>query len=196
MKRAYLFLFLFLITGALRAPVFAQQPATQSPATTRQPFTAETLRRRFPPPASETPVEPSEEFVLRIETVVLRLPDPRPLQTSPWLKSLSSLYDTALFQRQRYRETGQTIEFERGGLYFRQDRFAATKGLILYRVWDDRIDFGMYKRRFQNEASPVRGQALFFGQGDSLSRNFLFSGGRQIFFGVRFNLDRNPQRKD
>src|SRR5262245_2247933 len=135
MKRVYLSLFLFLITGVLRSSVFAQQPATQSPTTTRQSFTAETLRRRLPPPAIETPVGPSEEFVLRIETVVLRLPDPRPLQTSPWLKSLSSVYDTALFQRQRYRETGQPIEFERGNLYFRQDRYAVTKGLILYRLW-------------------------------------------------------------
>ncbi len=191
MKRAYLFLFLLLITGALRATVFAQQPTTQSPTTTRQSFTAETLRRRLPPPASKTPVEPSEEFVLRIETVVLRLPDPKPLQTSPWLKSLSSVYDTALFQRQRYRETGQPIEFERGNLYFRQDRYAVTKGLVLYRLWDDRVDFGMYKRRFQNEASPVRGQALGFGQADPMIRSYLFSGGRQIFFGVRFNLDKN-----
>jgi len=194
MRKAYTFLSLLLITVALRVPDFAQQPATPSPTITRQSVIAEALRRRLPPPAIETPVEPSEEFVLRIETVVLRLPDPKPLQTNPWLKSLSSIYDTALFQRQRYRETGQPIEFERGGLYFRQDRYAATKGLILYRLWDDRIDFGMYKRRFQNEASPVRGQALGFGQADPMSRSYLFSGGRQIFFGLRFNLDRNPQR--
>ncbi len=191
MRQAYAFLSLLLISVALRVPDFAQQPATQSPTTTRQSFTAETLRRHLAPPAKETPVEPAEGFVLRIETVVLRLPDPKPLQTSPWLKSLSSLYDTALFQRQRFRETGQPIEFERGNLYFRQDRYAATKGLILYRLWDDRIDFGLYKRRFQGEASPVRGQALGFGQADPMSRSYLFSGGRQIFFGVRFNLDKN-----
>jgi hypothetical protein len=195
MRQAYTFLSLLLITIGLRAPGFAQQPATQSPATTRQSFTAETLRRRLATPAIETPVEPAEEFVLRIETVVLRLPDPRPLPTSPWLKSLSGVYDTALFQRQRYRETGQPIQFERGALYFRQDRYAATKGLILYRIWDDRIDFGLYKRRFQSEASPVRGQAYGFGQGDPMSRSYLFSGGRQIFFGVRFNLDKKHQRE-
>jgi hypothetical protein len=195
MKRAYLFLFLLIITGALRASAYAQQPVPQNAAVTRQSLLAEALRRRLPPPANETPVEPSEGFVLRIETVVLRLPEPGPLQTSPWLKSLSSVYDTAIFQRQRYRETGQTIEFERGNLYFRQDRYAATKGLILYRAWDDRIDFGMYKRRFQNEASPVRGQAFGFGQADPLIRSYLFSGGRQIFFGVRFNLDKNHHRE-
>jgi hypothetical protein len=53
----------------------------------------------------------------------------------------------------------------------------------------------MYKRRFQNEASPVRGQALGFGQADPMSRSYLFSGGRQIFFGVRFNLDKNHHRE-
>jgi hypothetical protein len=186
---------LLIIIIALRAPNFAQQPETTSPATTRPSFMAEALRRRLAPPANEAPVEPAEEFVLRIETVALRLPDPKPLQTNSWLKSLSTVYDTALFQRQRYRETAQPIEFERGGLYFRQDRYAVTKGLILYRLWDDRIDFGMYKRRFQNEASPVRGQALGFGQADPMIRNYLYSGGRQIFFGLRFNLDRNPQQK-
>jgi len=194
MKLAYAFLSLLIIISATRAPAVAQQPATQSPTSVRQSFMAEALRRRLSSPAIETPAPPLEELILRIETVALRLPDPNAGlgRSEPWLKSLSGVYETALFQRQRFRETGQPIEFERGRLYFRQDRYVATKGLILYRLWNERIDFGLYKRRFHGEASPSRGQALFFGQAD---RSYLFSGGRQIFFGVRFNLDKNPQRR-
>ncbi len=196
MKRAHVFLSLLIITGVLRASVFAQQPTTPSPTTPRQSFTAEALRRRLSAPVIETPDAPAEEPVLRIETVALRLPDPNAGLGQPksWLRNLSSVYDTALFQRQRFRETGQTIEFERGALYFRQDHYAATKGLILYRAWNDRIDFGVYKRRFQGEASPVRGQALWFGLADPLGRNHVFSG-KQFFFGLRFKLDKKPQQK-
>lgn len=196
MKRAYPFLFLLLITGALRASASAQQSASQPPAITRQSFLAEALRRRLSLPPVETPGEPSEEPILRIQTFALRLPDPDagPDQSKSWLKGVSGIYDTALFQRQRFRETGQPIEFERGNLYFRQDRYAATKGMILHRFWNDRIDLGFYKRRFQNEASPIRGQALWFGQADSLSSSYLFSGGRQVFLGVRFKLDNPAQR--
>jgi len=194
MKRAYTFLSLFIIISATRAPTVAQQTETRSLNIPRQSFMTEALRRRLSPPAIETPVETLEEPVLRIETVALRLPDPNAGlgQSESWLKSLSGVYETALFQRQRFRETGQPIEFERRRLYFRQDRYVSTKGLILYRLWNDRMDFGLYKRRFHNEASPIRGQALFFGQDD---RSYLFSGGRQYFFGVRFNLDKNSRRK-
>ncbi len=197
MKRAYAFLSLLIIASALRAPFFAQQPTTQSPTITRPSFTAEALRRRLRAPALDTPVEPSEEPILRIETVALRLPNPTAglNQRRPWLKDLSGVYDTALFQRQRRRETGQPIEFERGNLYFRQDRYVATKGLILYRFWSDRVDLGLYKRSFQGDVSPVRAHALWFGRSDPAGRNNILSNGRQIFFGVRFNLDKNPQRE-
>jgi hypothetical protein len=197
MKRAYAFLSLLIITSALRAPSFAQQPAPQSPTITRPSFTAEALRRRLSAPTLDTPAEPVEEPILRIETVVLRLPDPNAglSQPKPWLRDLASVYDTALFQRQRRRETGQPIEFERGRLYFRQDSYVATKGLILYRFWSDRIDLGLYKRSFHGEASPIRGQMLWFGRGDPTDRGNILSNGRQVFFGLRFNLDKTPQRE-
>jgi len=196
MMRAYTFLSLLIITSAARSPIFAQ-PTTPSPTITRQSFMAEALRRRSPSAPIGTSTPRSEEPILRIETVALRLPNANAGlgQPKPWLKSLSDVYTTALFQRQRSRETGQPIEFERGALYFRRDRFVVTKGLILYRLWNDRIDFGIYKRSFQNEASPLRGQAMWFGQTDPSGRGYLLRGGRQIFFGVRFNLDKPPQQK-
>lgn len=197
MKRAYAFLSLLIIACALRFPSFAQQPATQSTTITRSSFTAEALRRQWSVLKSDEAIEPMEEPMLRIETIVLRLPDPNAGLRQPkrWLRDLSSVYDTALFQRQRRRETGQPIEFERGNLYFRQDNYVATKGLILYRIWNNRIDFGLYRRSFQGEASPVRSHALWFGRGDPTNRNNILSNGRQIFFGLRFNLDSPPQQK-
>jgi hypothetical protein len=76
MTRAYAFLSLLIITGALRPLSLAQEPSPQSPTINRQSFVAEVMRRRLSPPTITAPVETVEGPVLRIETVVLRLPDP------------------------------------------------------------------------------------------------------------------------
>jgi len=170
MTRAYALFSLLLITGVLRAPSLAQEQTPQSPTTKRQSFVAEIMRRRFSPPVIAIPEDAAEEPVLRIETVVLRLPDPNAGldKSKSYLESLSEIYETALFQRQRYRETGQPIEFERGNLFFHQDRYIVTKGLILYRIRNDLIDFGLYQRRFNGDK-------------------------RQYFFGMRFRLSKSTQ---
>lgn len=193
MMRAYAFLSLLIITGALRALSLAQEPSPQSPTITRQSFVAEVMRLRLSAPTITTPVETVEEPILRIETVVLRLPDPNAgLDDSGFsLESLSGIYETALFQRQRFRETGQPIEFERGNLYFRQDRHVVTKGMILYRIRNGRIDFGLYQRSFHNEASPSRARDM---RSDPLSRENNRDDERQYFFGLRFRLGKSPQR--
>ncbi len=185
MKRAYAFFSLLIISGALRVPAPAQQPTPQSPTITRQSFLAEVLSRRLSPPE----MEPMEEPVLRIETAVLRLPDPNAGlgNSRSYLETLSSLYETALFQRQRFRETGQPIEFEHGNLYFRQDRHVVTKGLIFYRLRNDRIDFGVYQRTFHNEASPARAREM---RSDPSTRDNN-KDDRQYFFGVRFKLSKS-----
>ncbi len=190
MKRAYTFLSLLIIIGVMRPPSLAQQPSTQSPTIIRQSFLAETLRRR----SMATEIEPLEEPILRIETVIFLPPDPnRGLGgPNPLLKDLSSLYNTALFQRQRFRETGQPIEYERGSLYFRQDRHVATKGIVLFRFCSDRIDLGVYKRTFHNEAAPQRGQPLWFRQPGRIDRS---NDERQYFFGMRFKLGKSPLQK-
>lgn len=150
------------------------------------------MRQRLSSPTTASPVETEEEPVLRIRTVVLRLPDPNAgLDKSDFCsQNLSGLYETALFQRQRFRETGQPIEFERRNLYFRQDRFVVTKGLILHRVRNDRIDFGLYQRSFHNEASPGRARDLRY---TPMSRENDIGDERQYFFGVRFRLGKANQ---
>jgi len=192
MTRAYALLSLLIVTGVLRPLSLAQEPSPQSPTIKRQSFVAEVMRRRLSPPTITAPAETAEEPVLRIETVALRLPDPNAgLDKSGFcLENLSGLYETALFQRQRFRETGQPIEFERRNLYFRQDRYIVTKGLILYRVRNDLIDFGLYQRGFHNEASPGHARGLRSGP---QSRDHSPGDERQYFFGVRFRLGKSPQ---
>ena len=195
MTRLYAFLSLLIITGALRPLSLAQEPAPQSPKISRQSFLAEIMRQRLSPSTIKAPVETAEEPVLRIETVVLRLPDANAgLDKSGFcLENLSGLYETAFLQRQRFRETGQPIEFERRNLYFRQDRFVVTKGLILHRVRNDRIDFGLYQRSFHNEASLDHARAMRSGLP---SRKNDHGDDRQYYFGVRFRLGKASQRRE
>jgi hypothetical protein len=193
--RAYCVLSLLLITGVLRAQSLAQEPSPQSPTKKSSLlYLKEIMRRRISPPTITIPDEAIEEPVLRIETVVLRLPDPNAglKKSGSYLKSLSELYDTAVFQRQRFFETGQPIEFERGNLFFRQDRYVVTKGLILYSIQNDRIDFGVYQRSFHGDASPDRARAQ---RTDPRSRGNDHGDDRQYFIGVRFKLGKSPQRE-
>ncbi|HEY8459058.1 MAG TPA: hypothetical protein VIM99_01690 [Blastocatellia bacterium] len=153
------------------------------------------MRRRLSPPPIINPIEEEEEEepILRIETAVLRLPDPNAglKKSHSYIKSLSELYETALFQRQRFFETGQPIEFERGNLFFHQDRYIVTKGLILYRIRNDRVDFGIYQRGFHGDASLDRWRAQ---RADPRHRGEDRGDDRQYFFGVRFRLGKSPQR--
>src|SRR5262245_46692027 len=195
MTRSYAFLSLLIITGALRPLSLAQEPSPKSPTINRQSFVAEVMRRRLSPPTITAPVETEEEPILRVETVVLRLSDPKAgLDKSGFCsENLSGLYETALFQRQRFRETGQPIEFERRNLYFRQDRYVVTKGLILHRIRNDRIDFGLYQRSFHNEASPGHARDLRSGP---LRRENDHGDERQYFFGMRFRLGKTSQYRE
>ena len=54
MTRAYAFLSLLIITGALRPLSLAQEPSPQSPKINRQSFVAEVMRRRLSRVSSAT----------------------------------------------------------------------------------------------------------------------------------------------
>jgi hypothetical protein len=192
--RAYCVLALLLVTGVLRAPSLAQEPSPQSPTTKNLSFVEEIMRRRLSPPEIILPVETVEEPVLRVETVVLRLPDPNAglKKSKSFLEGLSELYETAVFQRRRFFETGQPIEFERGNLFFHQDRYVVTKGFILYRIQNDRIDFGLYQRAFHGDASPDHARAT---RSDPRYHGNDHGDDRQYFFGVRFKLGKLTQRE-
>src|SRR5262245_35726443 len=98
--RAYYAFSLLLITGVLRSLSLAQEASPQSPTIKNLSFVEEVMRRRLSPPAIAIPVETVEEPILRIETVVLRLPDPNAglKKSKSYLESLSELYETAVFQ--------------------------------------------------------------------------------------------------
>jgi len=186
-----------LLCCAFSSTAFAQQ--TQSLETTNPPSvmspapSGEALRRRLLNPT----VEPfkkrfGEEMpVIRIETYTFapRHPDAGH-QTWGAFKGLTNLYAVALDQRKRFRETAQPIAIERNGIYFRRDLYSTTKGLILRSFFDDRIDIGLYKRRFQASAAVHTGQPVWCGTDGAGHKSFALSGGRQIFVGVRFKLDR------
>jgi hypothetical protein len=176
-------------------PLAAQQIQSRnltapSPVTKSVPA-GEVLRRRLlnplPQPMSEPP---REEPLIRLHTFALRLPLPDTSrgQAKTKLSGLDDLYDTAAEQRQRFRETAQPMAFECHGIYFRRDLYSTTKGLILHRFLGDRIDIGLYKRRYQNAALPITGRAMSFNFAEATNKSYVFSDGRQIFVGVRFKL--------
>ncbi|MBK7996370.1 MAG: hypothetical protein IPK14_24280 [Blastocatellia bacterium] len=99
----------------------------------------------------------------------------------------SRLYQESLFQRQRFNETGQAIEMESDRLYYRRDMLSYTKGIILYRFFNGRMDLGIYRRNFAPANTSFTGKMQQdFGQGDSNA--VLFRNGSRIFFSLRVKL--------
>lgn len=99
----------------------------------------------------------------------------------------SRLYQESLFQRQRFNETGQAIEMESDRLYYRRDMLSYTKGIILYRFLNGRMDLGIYRRNFAPANTSFTGKVQQdFGQGDSNAA--LFRNGSRVFFSLRVKL--------
>ena len=197
MKIALLLSASLLLCCALPFPGAAQQIKSRD-VTNRLSITSpseagEALRRRLRSvPAEPLGEQSREESVVRMQTFVLGLPDRCAGQggaKTRW-SGLSGLYETALSQRQRFREMARPMEFEGNRLYFRRDLYVTTKGLILHRFWDDRLDIGLYKRRFQPATTLLTGQVGgWCGVGEATNKSYIFSGGRQVFIGVRFKLN-------
>lgn len=176
----------------LFAPSEGRETASPSPLTGSVPA-GEALRRRLlslrTEPLSRQSGSQFLTFDQRFALKPLSWGDGR-YQTKATLKGLSSIYVTAYHQRIRFRETGQPMGFERNGVYFRRDLYSITKGLILHRFWDDRVDIGLYKRRYQG-ASLLSGQSIVgFGMADAINHNRGSRSERQVFVGVRLKLDR------
>jgi hypothetical protein len=60
--------------------------------------------------------------------------------------------------------------------------------VILESFFDGKLDVGLYERRYSQTATYVTGKPLYdygaYRQGES----YIFSGGRQIFVGVRLDV--------
>jgi hypothetical protein len=153
------------------------------------------LRRAFlrlPPPSFGELA--TEEPLVREQTISLRPPDAdegrKRTPAEAWLQGLGTIYDTAVNQRWRFDQTAQPMYFERSGLYFRRDLYSTTKGLVLYHAWQDRFDIGLYKRRLEGASTQVSGSAEQYGWCGPSNKSFVFSGGRQVYVGLRFNLNK------
>lgn len=108
------------------------------------------------------------------------------------LEKAADLYKDALFQRKRFEETGQAIEMESNRLYYRRDNYSYTKGIILYKFMDGRMDIGVYRKNFAPAGTFLTGKLTpDFGQGDSNA--VLFRNGSRVFFSLRVNLSSNDK---
>ena len=186
-----------LLCCALSSTSAAQQieshdPASTPPATNALLPTGEVLRRRLLSIHADPLGELSrEEPLVRIQTTALLLPNPDAGlgKNKTRLADLKGIYDLAADLHLRFRQTARPIEIERGGLYFKQDLYSTTKGVILHSFAKDRIDVGLYKRRYQASSTDITGHMALPGVAEATNRSYVFSGGRQIFVGVRLKLD-------
>ncbi len=154
--------------------------------------TGQVLRRRLLNIHAEPLSDPSrEEPLVRIQTTALLLPNPDLglHKDKTRLADLKGVYDLAADLRLRFRQTARPIEIERGGLYFKQDLYSTTKGVILRSFFKDRLDLGLYKRRYQYSSTDITGRGALPGVAEATNRSYVFSGGRQVFVGVRLKLD-------
>ena len=69
-------------------------------------------------------------------------------------------------------------------------RIYDLRGAVLYHAWQDRIDIGLYKRRLEGANTQVGGSAEQYGWCGPSNKSFVFGGGRQVYVGVRLNLDK------
>lgn len=107
-----------------------------------------------------------------------------------FLEKAGDLYKEGLFQRRRFEETGQAIEMESHRLYYRRDNYSYTKGIILYKFMNGRMDFGIYRKNFAPASTLLTGKLTpDFNQGDSNA--VLFRNGSKVFFSLRVNLSSN-----
>ncbi|KAF0248172.1 MAG: hypothetical protein FD167_2428 [bacterium] len=149
-----------------------------------------------PSTSLNTPAEPqevdTEATLVSIEVLGLRagsfFKNPIFSKTpKTFLEQAGDLYKEALFQRRRFEETGQAIEMESHRLYYRRDSYSYTKGIILYKFMNGRMDFGIYRKNFAPASTLLTGKLTpDFNQGDSNAA--LFRNGSRVFFSLRVNL--------
>ncbi len=155
---------------------------------TREAFILEAAARYRESLAGELLSSESPMATLR----VLRFEAPAPAVsagvTNRWRLEARTLYDKALYQRKRFHEGAVPMEIEAHGFYFRRDLISYTKGVTLHRFWGDRIDLGLFKRRFAQSETYLTGRPVWSLSSDGSRANRLLSGNRQIYLGLGLNL--------
>ena len=194
MRSAYLLAFSLLLACIFSPVANCQQLESREPnteAVRTQQSAAAAMRQRLLDVRSDFVIDQTAEPLARIETFALRPPvDPQPGKTGTWLEGISTIYQTAADQRKAFKETAKTMEFERSNLYFRRDIYSITKGVILHSWWGDKVDLGIYKRRLQTSSTQLTGPGTGEGPGQHCHSSFIFKDGKEVYFGLRFNLDK------
>jgi hypothetical protein len=135
---------------------------------------------------------PPESPAIVLQTFATPLENgPKPFyRLSPrelWHKA-GRIYETALAQSQRLFETGQPMLIDRDGIYYQRDLYFYTKGVILQNLFDGTLDVGLYHRRYAQTSTTVTGRPLYDAGGYRQGESYVFSGGRQIYVGVRLDV--------
>jgi hypothetical protein len=91
-------------------------------------------------------------------------------------------------QRKRFLETGQPMVIDQDGVYLWRDLYSYTKGALLASFFDNKLDIGLYERRYVSPDTIITGRSLFDFGAERPGEGYLFNGGRQIFIGVRLDL--------
>lgn len=106
-----------------------------------------------------------------------------------WQKAVS-FSQLSLAQHQRFLETGQPMMIDQDGVYFWRDLYSYTKGIMLASFFDHKLDVGLYKRRYVSPETYLTGAPLFDYGAERPGEGAFFSGGRQVFVGVRLDLNK------
>ena len=182
-----------LFICGLSAPALAQQ--TDPPSQGQGGTSSSPSAQREPPvldPSGSGPLE-----MISGPTVVLKTTaTPLDAEVKPvYLLSPKQLWQKAVFfsqrsleQRQRFLETGQPMMIDQDGVYFWRDLHSYTKGVMLASFFNNKVDVGLYERRYTSPDTNVTGRPLFDYGAERPGEGNIFSGGRQVFVGVRVDL--------
>jgi hypothetical protein len=149
-------------------------------------------------PASVAVPVDIESPIVKIEVVGLRGNFFNPIVPPPNKKGMvgnlidraTEITQDAQFQRLRFKETGQPIEIDRDHIYYRRDNYSYTKGIILWEMFNGRMDFGLFKKHY-SPASTNLSSRINSDFGAPEANGYVFRNGNRIFFSLRLKLS-NP----
>lgn len=114
----------------------------------------------------------------------MQIPPPPPPSL---LEKAAKIQQEALFQRKRFDETLQPIEMESNRLYYRRDAYSYTKGIILFKFMQNKMDFGIYRQNTSPASTTISGSVLPEYSSPE-SNGVVFRNGSKLFFGLRMRL--------
>lgn len=142
-------------------------------------------------PAGEADAEINDAPLISIDVVGMRTPlfkyEPPPKQKKNLFERAADINRDAIMQRQRFLLTGQAIEIDQDRIYYRRDNFSYTKGIVLLKFMNGKMDLGIFRSNFSPATTLVGGRlGVDYSQGDSNA--LLFRNGSRVFFALRMRI--------